>query len=80
LDKSEALIGLIRSMEYRLWWHYAHLFNPQNFAGEKNNIYGDGGAGQEHVSLNMICAHRSVTVNIGAPEVTNDREHPLRDL
>lgn len=32
-DRSAALIGLIRSMGYRVWWHTARLFHPGNFAG-----------------------------------------------
>jgi FkbM family methyltransferase len=48
-DKSAALIGAIIDMGYRLFWHRPPLFNPQNFRGEKKNIFA------AIASLMMVC-------------------------
>jgi FkbM family methyltransferase len=70
LEKSEALIRLIRSMEYRLWWIASPLFSPENFAGEPGNIFGQAG------SVNMLGIHRSINVLIEAIEITHDSDRP----
>ncbi|NJL59203.1 MAG: FkbM family methyltransferase [Desulfobacteraceae bacterium] len=64
VQKSEALIGLIRSLNYRLWHHHVPLFNPANFAGVQENIFGN------IVSKNLICFPKEASVNIqGLEEV-----------
>jgi hypothetical protein len=59
-----ALINLLLSWRYRLYWHRPPLFAPDNFAGDAENIFGD------IVSFNMLCvaAERGVTVK-GLPEI-----------
>jgi hypothetical protein len=37
-----------------MYWHAPPLFNPQNFAGNPENVFGNT------ISLNMLCIHRSV--------------------
>ena len=46
---SEALIGLIESYGYNLWWHFPPLFNPANFAGNTDNVFGGTS------SINLLC-------------------------
>jgi FkbM family methyltransferase len=48
-EKSAALIAQIQALGYRLYWHLPPLFNPQNFAGNRDNIFGN------IVSVNMLC-------------------------
>lgn len=48
-EHADALVGLLRSWGYRLFWHCPPLFVPDNFAGDSENIFGDT------VSLNMLC-------------------------
>jgi hypothetical protein len=73
LENSEALITLIDSLGYRMYWHLPQLFNPDNFYAETDNIYRD------IVSVNMICIHRDVKVEInGATEITDFSYHPMR--
>ena len=43
------LIQMIAAMDYKLYWHLPKLFNPDNFAGVAENIFG----GIE--SCNMLC-------------------------
>lgn len=35
--KSKALVALIRSLKYRLWWHLSAYYNEMNFAGNPHN-------------------------------------------
>jgi len=48
-DRSVELISLIDAMGYDLWWHFARLFNQNNFAQNANNIFDDV------TSINLIC-------------------------
>ncbi len=73
IEKSPALIELLFSMDYRLWWHFPPLFNPDNHFGVRENIYGDT------ASFNMLGIHRSIQSNLqGFREILDSREpHPL---
>lgn len=48
-EQAPALIALIRSLGYRLWWHCPPLFRPGNFNGVAEDIFGN------IVSRNMLC-------------------------
>ena len=73
LESSEALMQLIGSLGYRLYWHIPPLFNPANFYEEPDNIYPD------LVSFNMLCIHRDVNAQLnGFTEITDFTSHPLR--
>ncbi len=45
---SPALISHLLGLGYRLFWHTPPLFNPRNFAGNANNVFGNT------VSCNML--------------------------
>lgn len=47
--KSPALISLLLSLDYRLYWHFPMLYNPGNFFGVSENIFGNT------LSVNMLC-------------------------
>lgn len=71
-ERSQALIELIKSMEYSLYWHAPKMYNPSNYAGDKENIFGD------ICSLNMFCFHKSVSINCdGLTEIIDTCWHPL---
>ncbi len=73
LEGSEALIRWLFGRGYRLWWHLAPAYNPQNFLGNARNIYGDV------VAINMIALHPSSNAMVdGLPEVRRPDDHPLR--
>ena len=68
-ENSEKLISLLFEFGYRLWWHRPPLFNPDNFAGESENLY------ERIVSTNMICIAKERHTNMGQlREVTSARE------
>jgi len=73
IDKSQALIELILSLDYRLYWHCPPLFNPANFAGDPENIY------PHTVSINMICVPRANPIEMmGFQEIARADEHPMK--
>jgi FkbM family methyltransferase len=75
LDRSQALIEWLWSKEYRLWWHLPLLFNPGNFFGRSENIYG------RVVSCNMLALPRELEMEIdGFVEVTDSATHALMSL
>jgi FkbM family methyltransferase len=48
-DLGQALLELIFSLGYDAYWHVPPLFNPDNFAGDAENIFPGLG------SINMLC-------------------------
>jgi FkbM family methyltransferase len=38
-DRAPALIELILSFGYRAWWHIPSFFNPENYAGNRENVF-----------------------------------------
>ena len=69
-DKSPELIEQLFSLDYRLFWHLPPLFNPENFFGKKENVFGG------LISANMLCLHRSHRERIpsGLKEVRSGTE------
>jgi FkbM family methyltransferase len=75
LAKSAELIELIASFGYRLFWHLPPLYNPNNFRGDAENLYGDT------VSCNMLCVHRDMRVRVeGIPEILDSAHHPVKSV
>lgn len=73
LEKSKELINLIRSLDYKIYWHLPPLYNPQNFTANSENIY------PGIVSINMLCFPQTLEVNLqGFKEVIDPDFHPLR--
>ncbi len=74
-EKSVVLIELIRSYGYRLFWHHAFLYSPNNFTGNNSNIFQEGIA-----SINMVCIHKTSNINLTAIadfEILDSSEHPI---
>jgi FkbM family methyltransferase len=53
-EKAAALIRTIDALGYNMYWHLPPLFNPQNFAGNPENIFG------RIVSINMLCCPKEL--------------------
>jgi FkbM family methyltransferase len=71
-DKSQELIELIQSMDYRLYWHAPTIYNPKNYANDDECIF------ENQVSINMLCTHKSLQVNLtGFEEILDSSTHPL---
>lgn len=52
-DRSRDLVRYIDSLGYDLYWHRPPLFNPNNFRGNANNVFGTV------ITANMICVPRA---------------------
>ena len=48
-EKSASLVRFIDSLGYSMFWHKPPLFNPNNFCGNPENVFG------KIVSINMLC-------------------------
>jgi FkbM family methyltransferase len=48
-EKSAELVRYIAALGYELYWHKPPLFNPDNFAGNRENVFGN------IQSINMLC-------------------------
>ncbi|MEY4767517.1 MAG: hypothetical protein RL637_156 [Pseudomonadota bacterium] len=73
LDKSQALIELIFSLNYRLFWHKPKLFNPNNYTGCLENDY------PNVISINMLGIPRNLSIELREfEEITDPSFHPLR--
>jgi len=62
-EKSDSLIRTINDLGYRMYWHVPPLFNPLNFAGNSDNVFGG------MTSRNMLCIHSSIQQSVDCPEV-----------
>jgi FkbM family methyltransferase len=62
-EHSQRLITLIQSFGYRLWWHLPRMFNPDNFRGDKENLFGN------IVSVNMLCLPQETQTVVDMPEI-----------
>lgn len=74
-ENSRSLIEDIQSKNYRLWWHTAPLFNPDNFFGVEEDDY------PMEASFNMLCLPNEVAGTFGDDdfwvEITDPDYHPL---
>jgi len=73
-DKHAELIATLFDLGYRAWWHLPWLFNPENLAGDSENIF------PNITSFNLICLPRESAPDEieGAVEVRNTTDpHPL---
>lgn len=68
-DQSASLIKMIHDLEYKMYWHTPPLFNPANYLGNSQNIFG------QIVSKNMICIHKSIQQTVDCPEVSTAECH-----
>lgn len=62
-EHSQRLIALIQSFGYRLWWHLPRMYNPNNFRGDHENLFGN------IVSVNMLCLPQETQTMVEMPEI-----------
>jgi FkbM family methyltransferase len=58
-EKSQRLLELIFGLDYRAYWHFAALFNPDNFSGDRENIFADA------VSCSVFCVPQESELVVG---------------
>jgi FkbM family methyltransferase len=75
LVKSPALIRQLFGLDYRLYWHLPPMFNPRNYWGVGENIFGN------MVSINMLGLPRSIPQQVvDMREITSPDENWQRGL
>ncbi len=74
-DKSPLLLRTLGQLGYRLYWDFPALFDPQNFAGRGDDVFG------RIVSSNVFGVPQELDLRItNMIEVTDDQFHPLHSL
>lgn len=72
-DRSSALLTALFDLGYDAWWHLASCYNPKNFRGRADNIFGNAGC------LNMLCLPRESNAIInGMEKIVSVHDHPRR--
>ena len=61
---SPEIIRFFQERRYRLFWHFAHFFNENNFNRVRNNVFGTRG------DINMLCVPPNMSVKISLPPVS----------
>ena len=69
VEHSAELIKAIFSYDYRLFWHLPPLFNPNNFYGQKENIY------PGIVSINMLALPSERSIQCDLSEITDPEDN-----
>ena len=70
IEKSQGLIELIWSLDYRIFWHILPLYNKNNFFKNENNLFG-----RIH-SFNMLGVRKDQKISIDLPEVKDSSLYP----
>ena len=66
-DRSPSLLEALLALDYAVYWHVLPLFNPKNFFGVAENIWGS-----DFVSVSVLCVPKeSPTVMEGFRRVTS---------
>jgi FkbM family methyltransferase len=75
-EKSNDLLRRLLDLDYRLFWHLPPLYNPDNFFGEPENVFG------ALISANVLALPRSGDVGPpnGLPEITISNGVPRPSL
>jgi len=69
IERSEELLGIVERFEYNAYWHFPRVFNPANFFGDAENIFGN------IVSVNILCVPKETTSPVGGlRQVRSTRE------
>lgn len=85
VPQSPELIDRLRALGYRLYWHIAPFFNPDNFAGNPQRIVGIGycrgrrGVFLNGFATNLLCLPIEDRIPVaGFIEVGDREEHPSK--
>jgi FkbM family methyltransferase len=71
-EHSADLISALQALSYRLFWHLPPLFNPRNFRGNGENVFGG------IVAWNMLCVPGEIALEItGFTEITGPADRPF---
>lgn len=66
-EKAAALIRYLDSIGYAMYWHRPTYYNPNNFLGNPDNVFG------RTISVNMLCVHRQHNSSVRGLEPVGKR-------
>lgn len=73
IEKSESLLRYIDELGYDSYWHLPRLYNPDNYAKNSENVFGD------IVSVNLLCLPKESRTKVEAMQKADDfTYHPMR--
>jgi FkbM family methyltransferase len=73
-ERSEELLSLVLGLGYAVFWHTPPLFNPDNFAGDKEDIF------PQIASFNVLCIPSELHMEVvGLPQVTDAKDWWRKD-
>ena len=72
ISKSQELIELLWSLDYKLFWHILPFYNENNFFKNTNNIF------KKFYHCNMIGFPKEIKTKTGLMEVTDSSFYPFR--
>ncbi len=58
IERSEELLTMLEAFRYRAYWHFPPVFNPDNFYGQSDDIFG------KIVSVNVFCVPEESDVQL----------------
>lgn len=71
IEQSAELLSYLLNIQYDIWWDIVPLFNPNNRAGNKENIF------PNISSFNIFCAPSEKNLNVTGLKVEDPKFHPL---
>lgn len=71
-ERSTELLSYLLNIQYDIWWDIVPLFNPNNRAGNKENIFG------RISSFNILCIPSEKNINYTGIKVEDPKLHPLK--
>ena len=74
VERSEELLTLVERLDYRAYWHFPRVFNPNNFFRESTNIFGDV------ASINIFCVPRESKLPVSGLRQVNSPKENWRSL
>ncbi len=72
IEKSQELIELLWSLDYKLFWHITSYYNKDNFFENPNNIF------KNYYHCNMLGVQNQMKISTDLPEVKDSSFHPFR--
>jgi FkbM family methyltransferase len=72
-ENSKELIELIESLDYKLYWHFPYLINPEKIGDDESSIF------YNKISANMVCFHKSSAVDMKSFEPVIDSADTWKD-
>jgi len=71
-ERSPSLLGYLFALGYDAWWHVPRLFDPDNYFGKTENVFGTV------ASVNILCQHKMrAQPNRDLQKVSSADEWPL---